>query len=535
MLKKFGFLVDSIFDFESLNQEQFDESNGIIIDSDLLNLRGSVKLSKLSKNQPYWSDVPIFILMNAPVHPLSSARVKKIREAFGNVTILDKPILTRTLVSLIKSGWSYRSRQRDVRAVMEQNARELAWRARMEIDLRAARDAADSANRAKSAFLANLSHEIRTPLSAILGFSEILKTDELSPQDRRQYLSTIERNGQELMILINDVLDLSKIESGHQKPEIIITNTRQLLADVEKTLELKAQLRKNSLAFEISPELPHFVLTDPMRLRQILINIIGNAIKFTMSGSIRVTATGRKIDENSRFFDLSFAVTDTGSGISPQGIENLFYPFMQADSSTTRNYGGTGLGLTLSRRFAQSLGGDVVLKATKLGAGSTFVATIRAEGITDKNLGAEKCLRTLVLDKPAEAAPLADLKFLLVEDTIDNQVLIRKILEVAGADVDLANDGLEALEKCSLNDYDAVLMDVQMPKMDGYQATDTLRKRGFLKPIIALTAHAFSDEAAKSFAAGCTMHLSKPIDRKNLIRILQQVCSTCPLSVTKPH
>ena len=437
-------------------------------------------------------------------------------------------------MSLIKSGWSYRNRQRDVRAVMEQNALELARRARMEIDLRAARDAADSANRAKSAFLANLSHEIRTPLSAILGFSEILKTDDLSAQDRRQYLSTIERNGQELMILINDVLDLSKIESGHQKPEIIITNTRQLLAEIEKTLGLKAQLRNNNLVFETSPDFPHFVLTDPMRLRHILINIIGNAIKFTQSGSITVTSTGRKIDENARYFDLSFAVTDTGSGISPQGIENLFYPFMQADSSTTRNYGGTGLGLTLSRRFAQSLGGDVVLKATKISGGSTFVATIRAEGTLDKTLETGKCPILLAEDKPIEAAPLADLKFLLVEDTVDNQVLIRKILEVAGADVDLANDGLEALEKCGLHDYDAVLMDVQMPKMDGYQATDLLRKRGFQKPIIALTAHAFSDESAKSFAAGCTMHLSKPIDRKNLIRILQQVCSSCPLSVTKP-
>jgi CheY-like chemotaxis protein len=260
---------------------------------------------------------------------------------------------------------------------------------------------------------------------------------------------------------------------------------------------------------------PETIIADPARLRQILLNIVGNAIKFTAKGQVSVTLTMQHSESGSPL--IAFIVKDTGRGISLKERERLFQPFAQADATMTRNYGGTGLGLVLSQKLARALGGDVVLDSSEPGQGSTFIITIRAG-----ELPAPVAMRVMSEsssgnDLPSSDSPLEGIRVLLAEDSLDNRNLMKRILLRSGAEIDFAEDGAEAMTKALQGDYDIVLMDMQMPNVDGYSATRELRRRGYGKPIIALTAHAMKEEQDKTLRAGCNSHLSKPLNFKQLI------------------
>ena len=374
-----------------------------------------------------------------------------------------------------------------------------------------AKELAESANAMKSAFLANMSHEIRTPLGAILGFAELLREPTHSQRERENYHEIIKRNGEQLSSLIDDILDLSKIEAGHLKTEIKRCPVRDLISEVCSLLTIKANEKRLYLRWIVHPDVPGEIHTDPVRLRQILTNVIGNAIKFTQKGGVEVEVS---IAAGSL---LRLRVTDTGIGVSPEQAGNLFKPFSQADLSITRKYGGTGLGLTLSKKLAAVLGGDLALKKSEPGAGSTFEVTVRDQhsesSVAATSTRSEESETSIVGNKKA----LEGMRILLVEDSPDNQMLITVMLEDHGAQVEVANNGREGLEKSAAVEHDVTLMDLQMPEMDGFTATQLLRERGYDKPIYALTAHAMSEVHLQCINVGCTGYLTKPIKLNEMI------------------
>lgn len=383
-----------------------------------------------------------------------------------------------------------------------------------EDDLFEAKQAAVAASMAKTQFLANMSHEIRTPLGAMLGFAELLLNPELGEEERTQNISTIIRSGQQLLKIIDEILDISKVEAGRLEIENIEVNLASVIRDLQNLMMVKAQTKGIGLEFLIKSKIPNRVITDPTRLRQVLMNMISNAIKFTEKGKVVVEVSWEA-------GKLRFRVKDTGVGIDMEMAEKLFQPFVQMDSSTTRRFGGTGLGLVLSRKLAQALGGNVTLESSLEGQGSCFLIETTMSAV-DPVTYFEKLEKDNAEIKPMESAvndstALQGMKVLLVEDAPINQILISRFLTGAGAEVDLASNGVEGVKKALSGDYGVVLMDIQMPEMDGYEATTTLRGKGYSKPIIALTAHALKEDRDRCLAAGCSDHMTKPIDRRLLI------------------
>ena len=367
----------------------------------------------------------------------------------------------------------------------------------------------EAANQAKNLFLAVMSHEIRTPLNVIMGAAEMLCLPGLLIEERRDYEARIKRNVILLARLIEDILDLTKIEAGMVDIVKVETQFEELLADVATHMRQAAEAKGLSFFLkELSP-LPQMLFTDPIRLRQILINIVGNAIKFTATGSVSVALKAEHEDNK-----LHVLVSDTGKGITAEEAAMIFNPFTQTDASYTRLYGGTGLGLDLARRLAKALGGNVVLIKSKPGEGSVFEITVALEGVSYKPLAGS------VLQAHPELSKLEGVHVLLAEDSPDNQFLVKKYLTQVGAAVDIANDGEEAVAMAQAGDYDLVLMDRSMPKLDGYAATAQLRSAGYLKPIIALTAHAMQGEAERSHRAGCSAYVSKPVKMNDLIELV---------------
>jgi len=397
-------------------------------------------------------------------------------------------------------------------------------------ELVAAREKADSANLLKSQFLANMSHELRTPLTAILGYTGLLANESSLDQDKRlDFIQTIQRNGNHLLELINDILDLSKIEADRVVVEKIRYSTIRILEDVIELMRVRAEAKNIVLILDDSTVVPEFVLTDPTRVRQTLLNLLGNAIKFTEFGS--VTLRVELAPEMANV--LRFDVVDTGLGMTPRQIANLFKPFTQADESTTRKFGGTGLGLTISRRLAVMLGGDVVVIRSEPGNGTHFRFTLTAgdlEGVhlvplrkVDRSPLKMASLAHGNLSSPNNSVEIQGMRVLLAEDGQDNQRLITFHLKKAGAIVEIVENGhlaVEAIES-RRDQYDVVLMDMQMPELDGYSATRYLRQQGYLLPIIALTAHAMEGDREKCIAAGCTDYTTKPINKSELIGLIR--------------
>ncbi len=407
------------------------------------------------------------------------------------------------------------------KAVLEDQAMELAARAG---ELQYARDAAEAASRAKSDFLANMSHEIRTPLTAILGYTDLVATAEAAPAERAEWVQTIRRNGEHLLAVLNDILDLSKIEAGKIALEQIPSSPIDLVTQCVSLLRTQATNKGLAFDAEFAGPLPRAIHTDPTRLRQILVNLVGNAIKFTEHGSVRLK-TRFVAGIPDRPPTIAFEVIDTGIGMSAEQAATLFQPFTQADETMTRRFGGTGLGLTISQRLANLLGGDIRLASTP-GQGSTFTVelVLRPSDAADLIAPPSEGAAAPAPPPASVSGRLTGIRILLAEDGLDNQRLISFHLRKAGAEVTLAENGRIALEHAqaamrSGSDFDLILMDMQMPELDGYGATAALRKAGYHRPIVALTAHAMSGDRERCIEAGCDDFASKPIDRAALIDI----------------
>lgn len=375
-----------------------------------------------------------------------------------------------------------------------------------------------SANEAKSAFLANMSHEIRTPLTAIIGFAEelILKSENVPKCQDSLY--TILNNGRHLLHVINEILDLSKIESHKLSIEKIETNLPEILYDVNSALELQAKEKNLEFSIKYNYPMPGYIQTDPVRLKQVLLNLTSNAIKFTDHGHVHINVG---FDINSK--QIYFSIVDTGIGVEADKLKKLFKPFMQADSSTTRQYGGTGLGLYISKQLIEMLGGQVSINSIP-GLGTKVDFSIYAGEIDEESLIKDRRGHQVQKINKVKHSEIKNLRgrLLLVDDSKDNQKLIRLLLSSTDIEIISAFNGKDAVETALSQDFDFVLMDIQMPIMDGIEATAMLRAAGFSSPIIALTANAMEEDQKRYLLSGFSGYLSKPIDREIFFSVLNE-------------
>ena len=411
--------------------------------------------------------------------------------------------------------------------------------------LESARAAAESANRTKSEFLANMSHEIRTPMTAMLGYTELLWEEgdlARAPAHRVEAIRAIQRNGAHLLQVINDILDISKIEAGLLSVERVATSPMRIVEETISLMRLRAAGKNLALTVTCDVPIPETIPSDPVRLRQILMNLISNAIKFTEKGGVSLTVGLDRKDPTTPVLQVS--VKDTGIGISSEHADKLFQAFAQADNSVTRRFGGTGLGLHISQRLARMLHGDITVRS-EVAVGSTFTLTLPTGPLDGVRLvdpantivdGAAHPAPSSTSPTTRDASPLpsadrgalAHCRILFAEDGLDNQRIIAFHLRKAGADVTIVDNGRKAVETLTIDGtfagtlrdpppVDLILLDMQMPEVDGYTAARTLRSRGFRRPIIALTAHAMSEDREKCLKAGCDEYLTKPINRDKLI------------------
>ncbi|MES2962610.1 MAG: response regulator [Bdellovibrionota bacterium] len=498
VLTSAGFSARACRDIEDLCRGVEAGCGTVIISEEALTLESAELFRCVLEKQEKWSDLPIVLLTSADIISATELFTRA-----GNISLLERPFSRLTLIRATEVALRARKKQYEVRNLLR--------------ELTSAKIEADRANFAKTQFLANMSHEIRTPIGAIIGFIDLIKGAKPGSADISDYAGVIDRNSQQLLRLIDDILDLSKVEAGKMPIERLNVHLGEFLADLISFFTFKA--REKGLAFktQLRTEIPERVFTDPTRLRQILTNIVGNAIKFTERGAIEF----RVAFENG---NLKFQVKDTGVGMTSEQAARLFKPFMQADSSTTRKFGGTGLGLVLSQRLSRALGGDLTLKSSSPDGGSLFEISIAPElpakvrMISDGKLASAPVPREATERKQV----LKGLNVLLVEDSPDNQMLISLYLKNSGAQIEVAPNGAAGVEKALESDYDLVLMDVQMPVMDGHEAAQVLRAKQYAKPIIALTAHAMNEEKLKCFASGFTDYLTKPIPRDLLVDVLSR-------------
>ena len=433
-------------------------------------------------------------------------------------------------------GWSVLRLGRSAAALARSNETLEHRVAERTTQLETARHEAEEATRCKSEFLANMSHEIRTPMTAILGYADLMADPSQSTADRMDSVQTIRRNATHLLSIINDILDISKIEAGKMGVEQIEASPAEIIADVATLLRGRALERGLFFDVEFKGLIPSQIRTDPTRIRQIIMNLAGNAVKFTAKGGVRIRCT-MSTPTDAPKPSMRFDVIDTGIGLTPAQMGSLFEAFVQADTSTTRKFGGTGLGLMISKRLAQMLGGDITVASTP-GQGSTFSVEVETgpldkvtliEGASEKRgspsaVPAPECFAT--------ADALRGVRILLAEDGPDNQRLISFVLKKVGATVAIAENGRIAVDMAMAPGaaFDVILMDMQMPELDGYGAATELRAKGYEHPIIALTAHAMAGDRERCVAAGCNEYASKPIDRAALVTAIRAVLSPAPVA-----
>lgn len=365
----------------------------------------------------------------------------------------------------------------------------------------------------KSEFLANMSHELRTPLGIVIGMVDSLASNALNDQERQSLTEIAKRNSKHLLRLIDDILDVAKIEANKLVVERVDFSLRDLIASVAEDFTLRVRERGVHLRTFIDPASPDLINSDPVRVRQILVNLLSNATKFTQQGSIDLRLNS---SSNER---ITITIADTGVGISEHHQALLFTDFSQADSSHARKFGGTGLGLSLSRKLARLLGGDVKLVHSEVNKGATFEFSFIAQQVKSeiRNSDSEKVSLQTAFPRMG--------RILLAEDSPDNVTLIKTYLMNMPVEVEVASNGLEAVELATKNSYDLILMDIQMPTLDGYGATQKLREAGISTPIIALTAHALAEHKANARNAGFTEYLTKPILRQTLLKVIGQYLS----------
>lgn len=518
-------------------------------------------LTENTQTDPRWNGFSNLALKHGLLACWSHPIVSGDGEVVGSLAIYNrKPCLpnpaqlrllqeTASLAAIVIDRRRAQDRLRDLihsltiaRDEKERQATELAHRA---AEMEALRNQAEAASKAKSEFLANMSHEIRTPLTAILGYTDLLRTDgeiTQAPERRVQTIDTIRSAGSHLLTVINDILDVSKIEAGKMTIEQVPTNLPDMLAELSTLFRKRLADKNIDFAIHFDSPIPDRIQSDPTRLRQILTNLLGNAAKFTEKGAIAIRLARLTPQNASALPSLRIEVSDTGAGMSPEQSQRLFTPFTQADSSVTRRHGGTGLGLTICRRLASLMGGNVSLASSEPGVGSTFrvelplIALHDAHDISSLNLAQAAASNA---DAKPSISGLTG-RVLLAEDGLDNQRLISFVFKKAGLTVEVADNGRIALDKLHAalsagNPFDLLVTDMQMPEMDGYTLARTLRQEGCQIPILALTAHAMADDRQKCIDAGCDDYASKPIDRQAVLTAIATLLKKARAAGTNTH